>query len=97
MEIREDRIKELEQRGFKRWTKEWADRLYVNATKIGLDCDYYNTGNIHHAEFDGEHISNNEARRLKSAKTYIDLKTGRVYSDSYRLKNKVEAILKEVI
>ena len=79
------RIAELEGKGFKRWTKGNMDRLYINAAQLGLICSYYNTGNVRSAEFNGESISNCEARRMKAAKTFIDIKTEKVYSDNYTL------------
>lgn len=77
----DERIQELENKGFKRWTKGNLDRLYINASQLGLVCDYYNTGNIRHAEFNGYTISNCQARRYKGAKTFIDVKTDKVHSD----------------
>ena len=76
-----DRIEELEGLGFKRWTKGNMDRLYINAELLGLHCDYYNSGNICSATLNGEAISNTKARGLKIAKTYIDIKTEKVFSD----------------
>ena len=87
-------IAELEKQGFNRWTKGAMDRLYVNASMLGLDCTYYNTGNISSADFCGEHISNSQARKMKAAKTYIDIKTGKAHSDSYTLECKAEELLK---
>ena len=89
----EGRIRELEGMGFKRWTKGNYDRLYINADKLGLDCDYYKTGNISSATFGGKKISNSMAREMKAAKTYIDVRTGRVYSDSYTLQRTVENLI----
>lgn len=83
--ITEERIAELTKMGFNRWTKGNLDRLYINASQLGLVCDYYNTGNVKYAEFQGCSISNCEARRMKAAKTFIDVKTGKVHSDSYTL------------
>ena len=77
----ENRITELTNKGFKRWTKGNLDRLYINASQLGLECQYYHTGNISSATFRGEHISNSQAYRYKAAKTYIDIKTDRVMSD----------------
>jgi hypothetical protein len=34
----------LAAKGFKRWTKEGMDRMYIGAHALGLSCDYYNTG-----------------------------------------------------
>jgi hypothetical protein len=74
-------ISELDKMGFKRWTKGNLDRLYINAAQLGLVCSYYKTGNISGAEFKGERISNSCAYRYKAAKTFIDIKTGKVHSD----------------
>ena len=90
--LSEERIAELEEKGFKRWTKGNMDRLYINAAQLGLDCDYYKTGNISGAEFQGERISNCEARRMKAAKTYIDINTGKARSDNYTLLKAVKAL-----
>ena len=79
--LTEERINELTEKGFKRWTKGNLDRLYINPSQLGLVCSYYNTGNIKYAEFNGENISNSQARRYKAAKTFIDIKTGTVFSD----------------
>ena len=65
----EQMIAELEAKGFKRWTKGNLDRLYINAAQLGLVCQYYKTGNIRHAEFNGESISNSQGYRYKSALT----------------------------
>lgn len=74
-------ITKLEQNGFNRWTKGNMDRLYINAAQLGLVCSYYNTGNIRSATFRGDGISNCRARKLKAAKTFIDLHTNIVHSD----------------
>ena len=81
-----ERIDELVELGFNRWQKGNFDRLYINASTLGLTCRYYNSGNIADAYFDGERVSNCEARRMKAAKTYLDVKTGRLYSDNSTLK-----------
>ena len=78
-------IEELTKMGFKRWQKNGMDRMYINASTLGLICTYYKTGNISGAEFNGERVSNSEGYRLKSSKTYIDLKLKRLVSDSARL------------
>ena len=84
--ITEAMITKLIDNGFKRWTKGNYDRLYINASNLGLVCEYYNTGNVKHAEYNGVGISNCEARRMKAANTFIDIKTGRIYSDNETLK-----------
>ncbi len=81
-------IERLESKGFKRWTKGNLDRLYINASQLGLVCSYYNSGNISSATFCGESISNCEARKIKAAKTFIDINTDTIYSDHHRLAHK---------
>ena len=90
-------ITALVNKGFNRWTKGNLDRLYINATKLGLVCRYYKTGNISDAFLNGYRISNSEARRMKAAKTFIDIKTGTVYSDNSQLKAAAEALIEKAI
>ena len=87
-----DRIEELEALGFKRWTKNGMDRLYIDARSLGLVCHYYKTGNISVAWFDGEVVSNAEGRRMLTAKTFIDIKTEKVYSTNRDLGSKAAQI-----
>ncbi len=96
MALTEKRIAALEAKGFNRWTKGNYDRLYINASALGLHCDYYKTGNISNAVFQGVSISNSEGRRMKAAKTYIDVKTGEVHSDNYMLEKAVKALVEEL-
>ena len=88
-------IRNLEEKGFKRWQKGNFDRLYINATALGLECTYYNTGNISGAWFDGERISNCQARRYKAAKTYIDVATGELHSDIPALEKAATRLMEE--
>jgi hypothetical protein len=99
--ITETAIAKLETKGFNRWTRGSHDRLYINPQSYGCEFAYYNTGNIKHATFRGEDISNAEGRRFKASKVYIDVKTGELhiqtttdYEDEIR--KAVEAIIAEV-
>ena len=74
----EKTVAAFEAAGFNRWTKAGYDRLYVNAETLGLKITRYNTGNVSGAWWQGELISNNWGRQLLSAKTYIDVKTGKI-------------------
>lgn len=74
-------IAKLEAKGGKRWIKGNMDRMYFNATMLGLELEYYKTGNIRDASFRGMGLSNSMGGRYKAAKTYIDLATGTVHSD----------------
>ena len=86
-------IEKLEAKGFKRWTKNGMDRLYVNAKALGLKCEYYNTGSVRNAWFRGDSVSNSEARRMMGSKTYIDIETGELHGTHDML----EAAAREVI
>ena len=92
----EAKITALEKLGFNRWQKGNFDRLYINAKDLGLACEYYKTGNIHYAEFRGEQISNTRARAMAYAKTYIDVKTEKVFSDHDLLKEAAKELLESV-
>lgn len=72
-----------------------CDRMYINATDLGLVCEYYKTGNIHYAEFQGEHVSNSNARAMQYAKTYIDVKTGKLYSDHEYLRSAAQELIEQ--
>ena len=72
----------LLQMGGRRWQKAGHDRIYLNnlADLYGLRVTRYGTGNISSATLDGEHISNNSARKiligLMDAKVWYDCKLG---------------------
>ena len=91
-----EQIAALESKGFKRWQKGNYDRLYADATILGLKVERYNTGNIFSAEFQGEKISNSEARKILATKTYIDVTTGKVYSGYDKLGQVALQIMKAV-
>ncbi len=69
--------------GGNRWTKAGHDRVYINNWQrfIGLEVDYYNSGNICGATLDGELISNSEAGRILGAvqKVYFDTADNKVH------------------
>lgn len=79
--LEEKAIAALEKDGWARWTKGKYDRMYFNAEKNGvLDLDYYNSGNIRSAAFNGEKISNSAAYRIKSIKLWVDVKDGKIWT-----------------
>lgn len=69
-------IKRLERAGFKRWEKSGYDRLYINASTLGLRCDTYSSGYISVATYNGVLISNARARRMTAMRMYVDVVTG---------------------
>lgn len=89
-------IEALEANGFNRWQKGNFDRLYINAGTLGLVCQYHRTGTISDAFFNGNQISNCEARRMKASKTFIDVRTWKLYSDNDMLYAAAEKIMNEV-
>lgn len=86
-------IEKLLAAGGSRWQKNGMDRIYFNASQLGLDYTCYKTGNISSATFNGERISNSEANRMYCSKTYYNVVTGTVVSDN----NTLRAALEEVI
>lgn len=83
---REDIIAELTKK-YGRWTKKGFngkvyDRIYFNATDLGMEVEYYRSGNVSSAAIDGERVSNCEARRIMSSKAYFDLTDNTLHMDS---------------
>ena len=74
MENRAEAIKAI---GGQDWEKYGKHRIYINDLPrwIGLECTYYNTGNISSATLDGERISNSQARR------YMHTLDGKIWYD----------------
>ena len=101
---REDIIAALTKK-YGRWTKKCyngkvLDRIYFNATDLGMDIEYYRTGNISMAEIDGERISNCEARRILASKAYFDLTDNTLHMDStmeHHFGSKITAAVADLI
>jgi hypothetical protein len=74
--LNEKQIAAYEAKGFNRWTKGNMDRLYINATDLGAEIDYYKSGNVCSAKWQGESVSNADGRRLLASKVFVDVKTG---------------------
>ena len=96
MTATEKLIAALEEKGFKRWTKDEKDRMYIDADKLGLKVQKYGSGAVKHAEWQGEKVSNREGDALLHAKTYLDLQTMEVESGKGVLRDAAEAIIEEV-
>lgn len=93
--MKNELIAALEKKGFNRWTKGAMDRLYINPTYIGLELEYYKTGNVSAAYLNGERISNTRGREMKAAKCYIDIATGKCVSSYDVFVEAMEQILAE--
>ena len=67
------------------WEAHGKHRIYFNdlAEYVGLDCDYYNTGNVSSARLNGEKISNTRASamlsQLNSGKIWFDYADSKFY------------------
>lgn len=90
--MNEQTIRTLEEQGGKRWTKGDYDRIYFDTAVVlqtaGMVWESYGTGNVSHAQLDGQTISNSEAKRIFSAfssvKLWYDITTGKfMMKDSY--------------
>ncbi|MGA5820789.1 hypothetical protein ACPC54_23350 [Kitasatospora sp. NPDC094028] len=69
--------------GGNRWQKNGMDRVYLNdwASFAGLSTSHYNTGNIASASWQGEHISNSQARLILGSltKVWFDTADGKLH------------------
>ena len=81
--MKDREIRLLEAKGAKRWSKNGHDRLYVTAEEIGLTTERYKSGNIRHAEWCGEAISNRKAGYLCASKVWYDLTDDKVHVMAY--------------
>lgn len=98
----DDEINTLTDRGFKRWTKKLPngkvmDRLYIKPEYLGLELARYKSGNISSAKFNGETISNSEARRIEGTKCYVDVATKEVVCDREDLKKEAQEVIDDAL
>lgn len=98
----DDEINTLTDRGFKRWTKKLSngkvmDRLYIKPEYLGLELTRYKSGNISSAKFNGETISNSEARRIEGTKCYVDVATKEVVCDREDLKQAAQEVVDDAL
>ncbi|WP_302420853.1 LPD38 domain-containing protein [uncultured Megasphaera sp.] len=100
--LTDDEIKTLTDKGFNRWTKKLPngkviDRLYIDPEYLGLELTRYKSGNISSATFNGETISNSEARRIEGTKCYVDVVTKEVVCDREDLKQAAQEVVDNVL
>lgn len=98
----DEEIKTLTDRGFNRWTKKLPngkvmDRLYIKPEYLGLELTRYKSGNISSATFNGEAISNSEARRIEGTKCYVDVATKGVVCDRDDLKQAAQEVVDDAL
>lgn len=80
--LNEKTIENLENIGGNRWTKGNYDRIYFSPESLGLKIERYNTGNIFHAEYNGEKISNSRASEIINAKIYVNVNDGKIHTNN---------------
>lgn len=98
----DEEIKTLTDRGFNRWTKKLSngkvmDRLYIKPEYLGLELIRYKSGNISSAKFNGETISNSEARRIEGTKCYVDVATKEIVCDREDLKQAAQEVIDDAL
>lgn len=97
MKLNEKQITALEEKGFRRWTKGTMDRLYINAETLGLEVEFYKTGNVFSAYYRGEKISNKRGTEMKNSKTYIDIETGELHATNWTLEQDAQQLYDETM
>lgn len=80
--LRDDEIERLEDMGFRRWTKGDMDRLYIDADKLGLECDFKRDHEPCLGSWQGRRVSNADCRRIYYSKVWVDVKDGSLHVKS---------------
>jgi len=93
---KEEKIKVLEAKGFKRWTKGNMDRMYANPAVLGVRFAYYTTGSIKECWLHDDKLSNCEGGRIKASKNYIDLADFTAHSNHKYMQEELERVLAEI-
>lgn len=70
-----------------------SGKLIIYREYLGLELTRYKSGNISSAKFNGETISNSEARRLEGTKCYVDVATKEVVCDREDLKQAAQEVI----
>jgi len=76
-QLSQNTVSALESAGLSHWVKGDMDRIYINAKDL-MDVDFYKSGNVQHAEINGEKISNTKATGLLNSKIYVDANTNEI-------------------
>lgn len=100
--LNEQTIEKLESKGFKRWTKNGMDRLYINCESYGVEITRNSKGGIDHVTFNGEGTSNANGYRLINTKCWLDVNTGELhikseYKDYENILGNVQSIIDSVM
>lgn len=74
-----------------------SGKLIIYREYLGLELTRYKSGNISSAKFNGETISNSEARRLEGTKCYVDVATKEVVCDREDLKQAAQGVIDDAL
>lgn len=80
MTLSDYHLRKLNEYGFRRWTRDDMDRMYISAADLGFDYLESSSGEIELARFQGRDVGHRVARRMHEAKTFLDLNTMTVHS-----------------
>lgn len=95
--LTEDQIDRLIDAGGRRWTKAGYDRIYINWNVIGLELDFYKSGNVSWAAWQGDRISHTDGWRIQAGKAFVDIATSEIvakcsFRPGYQVMSYEEAI-----
>lgn len=77
--LNDEQIKKYEDAGFRRWTKAGMDRLYIDTTKLGLECDFKRDHEPCLGKWQDKDVSNADCRRIYYSKVWVDAKDGSLH------------------
>jgi hypothetical protein len=75
----DEQIARYEDAGFSRWTKRDMDRLYIDTTRLGLECDFKRDHEPCLGDWQGKRVSEADCRRIYFSKVWVDVRDGSLH------------------
>jgi hypothetical protein len=75
----DEQIARYEDAGFSRWTKRDMDRLYIDTTRLGLECDLKRDHEPCLGDWQGKRVSDADCRRIYFSKVWVDVRDGSLH------------------
>jgi hypothetical protein len=75
----DEQIARYEDAGFSRWTKRDMDRLYIDTTRLGLECDLKRDHEPCLGDWQGKRVSEADCRRIYFSKVWVDVRDGSLH------------------
>jgi hypothetical protein len=75
----DEQIARYEDAGFSRWTKRDMDRLYIDTTRLGLECDLKRDHEPCLGDWQGKRVSERDCRRIYFSKVWVDVRDGSLH------------------